>query len=151
MPATGAIFRSMKQVPLAPVVAAALAALLALPVATPAVAQDSPPPAAEAPDGDHTDMMREGLRLLMEGLSNGLDDTLDEMGDAAREAAPQMRDFVARMGPALAEALSKVGDLANYEAPEVLPNGDILIKRKDTAPEYLPPVPGQNPDGSVDL
>lgn len=115
----------------------------------PSVAQEPAPEAEEAPG--NTDLMREGLRLLFEGLSGGLDETMDQMGEAAEEAAPKLRDFVARMGPALVEALGKVGDLANYEAPVVLPNGDILIKRKDEAPDYLPPVPGENPDGSVDL
>ncbi|WP_168161499.1 hypothetical protein [Oceanicola sp. S124] len=124
----------------------------------PAIAQQDAPKTDDAPEdapGDsapgNTDLMREGLRLLFEGLSGGLDETIDQMGEAAEEAAPKLRDFVARMGPALVEALGKVGDLSNYEAPVVLPNGDILIKRKDEAPDYLPPVPGENPDGSVDL
>ncbi|PJE29091.1 hypothetical protein SAMN06297129_1034 [Pseudooceanicola antarcticus] len=125
-----------------------LCALLLSPL--PALAQDDPAPEPES-GSENSQLMREGLRLLFEGLSGGLDETLEDMGEAASEAAPKLRDFVARMGPALIEALGKVGDLANYEAPVVLPNGDILIKRKDEAPDYLPPVPGENPDGSVDL
>lgn len=131
------------------ILAIPLCALLLLPSALPVAAQDTP----ETPDAetDNSQLMRDGLRLLFEGLSGGLDETLDGMGEAAEEAAPKLRDFIARMGPALVAALGQVGDLANYEAPVVLPNGDILIKRKEAAPEYLPPVPGENPDGSVDL
>ncbi|PJE30102.1 hypothetical protein PSM7751_03362 [Pseudooceanicola marinus] len=140
----------MKQTLLAPLICMSLAAPL------PLIAQEAPPgsqsdDSATEEGGDNGALMREGLRLLMEGLSGGLDDTLDDMGEAAEEAAPKIRDFVMRMGPAMADALSKVGDLANYEAPTVLPNGDILIKRRDDAPRYAPPVPGENPDGSIDL
>ncbi|MGI3165093.1 hypothetical protein [Pseudooceanicola sp. 200-1SW] len=135
----------MKQTLLAPLLCLSLAAPL------PLIAQDAPPDPAPEGEGDNGALMREGLRLLLDGLSGGIDETLDGMGEAAEEAAPKIRDFVLRMGPALAEALSKVGDLANYEAPVVLPNGDILIKRRDDAPQYAPPVPGENPDGSIDL
>lgn len=133
-----------------------LAPLICLTLAAPLPALAEAPetpgtPGTPQAGADNTTKMRDGLRLLFEGLSGGLDETLDGMDEAARDAAPKLRDFVARMGPALIEALGKVGDLANYEAPVVLPNGDILIKRKEEAPDYLPPVEGSRPDGSVDL
>ena len=34
------------------------------------------------------------------------------------------------MGPALGSILESVEDWSVYEAPEILPNGDIIIKRK---------------------
>ena len=39
------------------------------------------------------------------------------------------------MGPALAEIADKVEDWSRYEAPEILPNGDIIIRRKPDLPE----------------
>lgn len=79
--------------------------------------------------GDIAPLM-EGLRGLMEGW--------------AEEARPLMEQ--------LAE---KMSDLNAYEAPEVLPNGDIIIRRKPT-PDPAPEGPGTdlpsaNPDGSIDL
>ncbi|NIZ10247.1 hypothetical protein [Pseudooceanicola sp. HF7] len=131
---------------------------LALAAATPALAQEDgqaaplqeeAAPQAEAQDND--DKMRDGLRLFLDGLSEGMDRTFDGLGDKAEEAAPALRDFIARLGPAWQELLGDIKDFSDYEAPQILPNGDILIRRKDDAPVYVPPEPGENPDGSVDL
>ncbi|MBT9384590.1 hypothetical protein KM176_12030 [Pseudooceanicola sp. CBS1P-1] len=131
-----------------------LVTLLALPLAQPVLAQDVPAdpapqatPGAPGPDAapdKGPSKMERGLQLFMDGLS-------DSWGDLADKAGPKVMEFFQQFGPALKEAIGKVGDLSNYEPPVVLPNGDILIKRKEGAPQYLPPVPGQREDGSVDL
>lgn len=64
-------------------------------------------------------LFAEGARLLMEQLMT--------------EMLPVMRDL-----------RGLVDDIGNYQAPELLPNGDIIIRRK---PEALEP-PGE---GEVDL
>nr|WP_321510655.1 hypothetical protein [uncultured Celeribacter sp.] len=70
-------------------------------------------------------MLREGSRLLME-------------------------QFFQDMEPALEELEGFVDDLSLYEAPVILPNGDILIRRKPEGPRAAPnPMPE---DGdSIDL
>ena len=51
------------------------------------------------------ELLQEGTRLLLEGL-------------------------MLEIGPALKELEGKLIDLNSYHAPEVLPNGDIIIRRK---------------------
>ncbi len=58
------------------------------------------------------DLLREGLGLMLEGM-------LEEMRPAAEDWA---RGW--------AELVSLLGDYSAYELPEILPNGDILIRRK---------------------
>lgn len=61
-----------------------------------------------------------------------------------------LRDFLDRLGPVLEGLRDRLGDLSNYEAPEVLPNGDILIRRKPAVPDPQPgPAPG--PEGEIEL
>lgn len=118
-----------------------LTLLLALPL--PAAAQDAP---QEAPEGD----MERGFRLFLDGLREEIEPGLRGLGALTRDAAPMLRDLQERLGMV-------VDDLDAYEAPEILPNGDILIRRKaplneipegmpDTAPDVVP-----DGDGAVDL
>ena len=43
------------------------------------------------------------------------------------------------MGPAMVELLGKIDDLSAYHPPEMLPNGDIIIRRK--MPEEIEDAP----------
>ncbi|SEL77531.1 hypothetical protein SAMN05443999_1081 [Roseovarius azorensis] len=89
------------------------ATVLAVLGAEPAAAQDT----SEEDEG--RSLIEDGARLLFEGLR-----------DRAGEMEPALRDFVEQMGPALRDLMDKVGDLSAYHPPEVLPNGDIIIRRK---------------------
>jgi hypothetical protein len=77
------------------------------------------PAAAQEPEGDveeGLDLFSEGTRLLLRGL-------MDEVG------------------PALRELRETLGGIDDYHAPEVLPNGDIIIRRRTPlVPEETPPV-----------
>jgi hypothetical protein len=54
------------------------------------------------------------------------------------------------LAPRMRELITLLGDMQNYQAPEVLPNGDILIRRKvPLAPRIGPQLPGK--DGAIDL
>lgn len=100
--------------------------LLVLLLSSPAAAQDgdAPPPPGDPSDiTEGVDLLSEGARRLLRGL----------MG----EVEPQMRE--------LADALEKwnfegldLDDLGAYEPPEMLPNGDIIIRRKDSRPVDRP-------------
>lgn len=52
-----------------------------------------------------------------------------------------MQDMMRELGPALEEGLRTLEQLDAYEAPEMLPNGDIIIRRK-RGPEL--PAPGED-------
>lgn len=75
-----------------------LSVVLSLPLASAAMAEDSPL-------RDGFGLIQEGTRLMLRGLREEID-------------------------PLLQELQEKVGDLSAYHPPEILPNGDILIRRK---------------------
>lgn len=91
--------------------------------ATPAFAET--PPAAPPPE-EGWSLMERGARLLLEGLMDEVEPTLDEMGRALSELEPTLRE----MQPALRELMAMLGDIRYYKAPEKLPNGDIIMRRK---------------------
>ncbi len=55
-----------------------------------------------------------------------------------------LRDFMDDMKPALDDlrslydTLGDIDDIRHYQKPEVLPNGDIIIRRRPDAPDYAP-------------
>ncbi len=69
-----------------------------------------------------------------EALSERKEFDFEKFADAAREALDQLTEQIL---PLLEELGEKVGELSEYHAPEVLPNGDIIIRRK--TPEELAP------------
>ncbi|MGI1663106.1 AAA+ family ATPase [Palleronia sp. KMU-117] len=81
------------------------------------------PAAAQDSDIDEgRDLLSEGTRLLLRGL-------------------------LAEMEPALRGLQGALRDLDAYHAPEILPNGDIIIRRK-TPEERAVPAPDPTPDGA---
>ena len=100
---------------------------------SPAIAQDTDTDVQEG-----FSLMEEGAKLLMRGLMSEIEPTLEELRGSLEEMAPVMREFVTEMGPALAEVLGQIDDLRNYETPEFLPNGDIIMRRKPDAPIWVP-------------
>ena len=95
------------------------------------------PLAAEETPG--RSLMEEGAKLFLRGLMSEAEPMLDEMGQALREMEPTLRE----MGPRLRLLVDLMGDVADYEAPERLPNGDIVIRRRAGAPP-APVLPGPN-------
>lgn len=109
-----------------------MALALCLALAAPAQAQEATP----APETDLEqgfDLLGEGARLLFRGLMAEMEPALQEMGEQLKAMEPMLRS--------LAEM---IGDIRNYEAPEKLPNGDIIIRRKPD-----PDAPA--PEGEVEL
>lgn len=86
------------------------------------------PAQAEAPERD----LGEGLRQLSEGSRIILERLLGELA------------------PLVADLRAKIDDLSRYEMPEVLENGDIIIRRKPPAPDAPLPAPPA-PGGAIDL
>ncbi|WP_294612235.1 hypothetical protein [Roseovarius sp.] len=90
-------------------------------------------------------LMEEGARLFLEGIQREMGPALDDLRGMTEDMEPALRQFVEEMGPALSELMGKVGDLSAYHAPEVLPNGDIIIRRK--TPQEIEPLP----EGEIEL
>lgn len=83
-------------------------------------------------------LMERGAQLFFEGLMQEMAPAMDEMSKLMEEAGPALQDFVSEMGPKLLTMLEEVEDWSVYEAPEVQPNGDIIIRRKPDTPELAP-------------
>ena len=83
-------------------------------------------------------LMERGAQLFFEGLMQEMAPAMDEMAQLMEEAGPALQDFVSEMGPKLLTMLEEVEDWSAYEAPEVQPNGDIIIRRKPDLPEVTP-------------
>ena len=91
------------------------AALVALTLASPALAQDE----------DDGNRLREGWGLLSEGSRLLLEGLADEM-------RPLVDEHVL---PFLAELMDLIDDISMYDLPERLPNGDIIIRRRVPEPQ----------------
>ncbi len=126
-----------------------LAAALALPLAAaPVLAQDAEPETPETDEG--FSLMEEGARMIFRGLLNEMGPALDEMEGFAEDVQPALRQFAEEMGPALAQLMHLIDEVGYYTPPEVLPNGDIIIRRRDDAPPYEAPEDTLG-DGEIEL
>ena len=94
-------------------------------LAAPAFAQSEPEPGDQRPFLERwaDDMMRE----FVDEISPELERFFDRVG-------PELDGMFAEIMPRLQELSDLVGGLAQYEMPELLPNGDIIMRRKSTAP-----------------
>lgn len=90
-----------------------------------AIGASAPALAEKAPAGDELDRMTEEL-----------------LTDEQRAAIER---FLAMARPVIERFMSAIDSMPRYEAPVILPNGDILIRRKRDGET------GENPDGSLDL
>lgn len=119
------------------------------PVAAPDAVVPEAAPSENVTPEEGPGLMERGARMLMQGLLEEVGPQLGEMrdgmGEAMREAGPAIRDF-----------LAMIDDLRNYDAPVMLPNGDILLPRRAGAPPpptpHAPALPEETgPDGEIEL
>jgi len=102
---------------------AVCATMLALPVTAQSPDPDAGSDSGTGSDlGQGMDLLSQGSRLLLRGL-------------------------MAEIEPALRDLEGALQDMNAYQAPEILPNGDIIIRRKVPRPTE-PPV---GEDGEVEL
>lgn len=111
-------------------------------LAAPSLAQD-------LPDEEAPSLMERGAQLFLKGLAEEMGPALDDLRGLADGAQPALRQFVDEMGPALADLLGRAGDLSAYHPPEMLPNGDIIIRRK--TPDEAPADPLADPSAEIEL
>jgi hypothetical protein len=101
-----------------------VASLCFLGCASPLAAEDSPAPQDRQEFFDGLDELADGMRRLFEGFQSD----------------------VARLMEDLTDSLKGLGE---YHPPEVLPNGDIIIRRK--RPDATPAPAEPEEDGAIDI
>ena len=114
-------------------------------VAAPALAEDAP--AVPKAEDDGFSLMEEGMKLVMRGMISEMQPTLDEMGKALQEMEPHLRE----LGPKLQQLIALIDDVRNYDAPVMLPNGDILIRRNAPLVPRPEALPQPGPNGEIEL
>ena len=107
-----------------------LVACLALPL--PVFAQDD----GEIEEG--FSLMEEGAKLLFRGIMTEMEPAIDDFTGLAQEIEPALEMLASEMGPALMAMIRTLDSVRYYEAPEILPNGDIIIRRSEDAPPFEP-------------
>lgn len=75
-------------------------------------------------------LLEEGTRMLLRGLLEEMSPAMEQMSDDLRRA---------------------LGNLSAYEAPEILPNGDIIIRRKENMPPDTDAEPQVGENGEIEL
>lgn len=81
-------------------------------------------------------LMEEGAKLLFRGIISEMEPAMDDLTGMARDLEPALDMLASEIGPALMEMMQAIDSIQYYEAPEVLPNGDIIIRRRSDAPEF---------------
>ena len=112
-----------------------------------ALAFPLPLAAQETTGEDGPSLMERGAKLFFRGLMDEMDPALQGLQDLIEEAGPAMQSFLREMGPALVDLFDQVEDFANYHPPEMLPNGDIIMRRRSP----LEDAPATGEDGEIDL
>jgi len=102
------------------------AALILSLMASPVLAQE---------EDNSSDLWQRGAQAMLEELLREIEPALKDLQGLGEKAAPALRGFLAEMGPALSELVDKVEDWSVYEPPEILENGDIIIRRKVVKPD----------------
>lgn len=110
----------------------------------------SAPAYAEESD-EGMSLMERGAQLLMEGLMQEMEPALDDLKALADEFGPALESFSAQMGPALRGLLAEVEDWSVYHPPEMLDNGDIIIRRKVPTEDKAVPEEQTDPEDQIDL
>lgn len=96
-----------------------------------------PPLQEDEPTEEGDDLIGRGLGMMMNRLLRDMEPELNTLGE-------DMSGAFGKLVPILKDLAAQVDDLRNYEAPERLENGDIIIRRKADAPP--PPPVGENPN-----
>lgn len=72
-----------------------------------------------------------------------LDKLFNLLEQFSEETQPMVEGLLTEMAPKLEQLQSLLTDWSLYEAPEVLPNGDIIIRRKNAKPDQTDDKPFQ--------
>ena len=118
-------------------------------IAVPALAEE--PSVTPDADSEGFSLMEEGIKLVMRGMMQEMQPAIDEMGKALEEAGPALEGLGAEIGPKLRQLITMIDDIRNYDAPIMLPNGDILIRRNAPLMPKTDDLPQPGPNGEIEL
>ena len=114
-----------------------------IPVTFAAALAVTPAIAADDDLSDGIDLLSEGTQLLLRGLMGEIEPAFRDLESVEK----MLRDLMAEMSPDLQDLQDALRDLSIYHPPEILPNGDIIIRRR--IPKSTLPEPGEN--GEIEL
>ncbi|QGX97803.1 hypothetical protein EI983_05735 [Roseovarius faecimaris] len=100
----------------------------------------------QAQEEDGFSLMERGAQLFFEGIQREMEPALNDLMALADDMEPALRAFISEMGPAFVELLGQIEDLSAYHPPEILPNGDIILRKK--TPEEMAE---ENPEGEIEI
>ena len=83
-------------------------------------------------------LIERGAQMFLKGLIQQLQPALRDLDELSGSLEPALRSFTTEMAPYLRDLLQQVDDWSVYEAPEVLPNGDIILRKKISPPNVAP-------------
>lgn len=86
--------------------------------------------AQEDGEDDGFSLMERGAQMFFEGIMREVEPAMKDLEGLAEQMGPQLQRFVQEMGPAFAELMAQIEDLSAYHPPEMLPNGDIILRKK---------------------
>ena len=119
-----------------------LALALILPLAAVPARAEEPAPGPS--------LMERGAQMFLEGMLKELEPAIEDLSGLAEDLGPALQQFAAEMGPKFKELMAEVEDWSAYQAPEILPNGDIIIRRKPDHP-LVPPDTPTEPAPQIEL
>lgn len=86
-------------------------------------------------------LMERGAQMFLDGIMREMEPAMKDLQGLAEGMEPALRGFLDEMGPAFAELLGQIEDFSAYHAPEILPNGDIILRKK--RPDEMIAEPGE--------
>ena len=89
-----------------------------------------------AQDGES--LLDQGANMILRGLIEEVAPPLQELAGISAEVLPTFQLLAQEMGPAFVEVLGRIDSITNYEPPDLLPNGDIILRRSADAPAWVP-------------
>jgi hypothetical protein len=94
----------------------------------------APPLAAQ----DEGSLFDQGADLILRGLIEEVAPPLQELAGIGAEVLPTFQLLAEEMGPGFVEVFKRIDSISNYEPPQILPNGDIILRRSADAPAWTP-------------
>ena len=88
---------------------------------------------------DGLSLMEQGALLFFKGLEQEVAPALDGFKELADTMGPSLQAFALEMGPALTDLMNEVEDWSSYHPPEILPNGDIILRKKQAEDDLAAP------------
>nr|WP_294623551.1 hypothetical protein [uncultured Roseovarius sp.] len=112
-----------------------------------AICLAAPLAAQEEVEDDGLTLMERGAQLFFEGIMREMEPAMKDLEGLAERMGPEVKRFVEEMGPAFADLMEKIDDFSAYHPPELLPNGDIILRKK--SPDEMPEDPLE--DGEIEI